>query len=38
LAGGDYAAAVADEAFGSIFTLDLPVEQLAIGAVEALGI
>jgi hypothetical protein len=38
LSGGDYAIAVADDAFGSIYALDLPAEELAIAATEALGL
>ena len=38
LSGGDYATAVADDAFGSIYALDLPAEELATGVAEALGL
>jgi hypothetical protein len=37
LSQGDYAGAAELDALGSIFTFDVPADQLLVGAVEALG-
>jgi hypothetical protein len=38
LSQGDYAGAGELDALGSIFTIDVPVDQLLVGAVEAIGL
>ena len=37
LSAGDYGGAAELDALGSIFTLDIPAQELLIGGVEALG-
>jgi hypothetical protein len=37
LSAGDYGGAAELDAFGSIFTFDLPAQELLVGGVEALG-